>query len=169
MVSEPSLSFDPIAEAARQWTEHGWASAALGMSAVTSITRVAQILLHRVDTALKPLGLTFARYEILALLSFARSGALPLGKIGDRLQVHPASVTSAVDRLERESLVCRVPNPRDGRGILAQITPRGRRLAARATAILNARVFEAVDLEDSELERLVRLLAEVRHRAGDFP
>ena len=59
------------------------------MAVVTSIMRVQQVLLARVEAVLRPLGLTFARYEVLMLLRFSRKGCLPVGKIGERLQVHP--------------------------------------------------------------------------------
>src|SRR5688500_7757911 len=107
------LSIDPIAEARSHWEARGWHDAAPAMAVVTSIMRVHQLLIARVDSALKPHGLTFARYEVLMLLSFSRRGALPLGKIGARLQVHPASVTNAIDRLEHQRLVCRRPHPTD--------------------------------------------------------
>ncbi len=77
------------------------------MAAITAIMRTQQILLGRIETALKPFGLTFARYELLALLSFARSGALPMNKASALLQVHPTSVTNAVDRLQEAGLVLR--------------------------------------------------------------
>ena len=96
------------------------------MAVVTSVMRVQQLLLRQVEEVLRPLGLTFARYEVLMLLGFSRTGALPVGKVGERLQVHPASVTNAVDRLERDGFVERVANPRDGRSVLASITPAGR-------------------------------------------
>ena len=86
------------------------------MAAVTSVMRVQQIMLREVEAVLKPLGLTFARYEVLMLLSFSRAGSLPVGKMGERLQVHPASVTNAVDRLEHDGYVVRRRNPVDGRG-----------------------------------------------------
>ena len=105
-MAEPRrLSFDPIAEAERQWGLHGWTDQAPGMALVTSIMRLQQIFLSRADAVLRPLGLTFARYEVLMLLSFSRRGTLPLGKIGERLQVNAASVTNAVDRLEGDGLV----------------------------------------------------------------
>ena len=130
-MAEPRrLSFDPIAEAERQWGMHGWPDQASGMAVVTSIMRLQQIFLARADAVLRPLGLTFARYEVLMLLSFSRRGALPLGKIGERLQVNAASVTNAVDRLEADGLVPRQSNPDDGRGTLARLTPAGRRRAA---------------------------------------
>ena len=103
------------------------------MAVVTSIMRLQQVFLARADAVLRPLGLTFARYEVLMLLSFARRDALPLGKIGERLQVNAASVTNAVDRLEADGLVARRSNPDDGRVTLAALTPSGRRTATEAT------------------------------------
>ena len=135
-MSTPSLPFDPVAEATRHWREHGWGEAAVGMEAVTSLMRAQAIVQARVDEVLRPLQLTFARYELLMLLSFTRTGALPMAKAGARLQVHPASVTNAASRLEAAELVRRRPHPEDGRGVLVEITPAGRALAAEAPAAL---------------------------------
>lgn len=162
------LAFDPIAEADRQWRAHGWEGAARGMSVVTSIMRVHQLLQARVDATLHPFGLTFARFELLRLLAFSRAGALPLGKIGDRLQVHPASVTNAVDRLERAGLVRRRPQEDDRRGVLAEITRAGREVVEAATAELNTMVFADTGLSPHDQEELFRILRKVRHAAGDF-
>src|SRR6478735_5218414 len=91
------LGFDPIARAREQWVEQGWGQAADGMAAITSLMRAHQIVLARVEATLKPLGVTFARYEVLMLLWFSRRGSLPMKVIGSRLQVHPTSVTNALD------------------------------------------------------------------------
>jgi len=168
MAGDPRLAFDPIAEARRQWVEHGWAAAAEGMAAVTSVMRVQQVLMSRADAVLRPFGLTFARYEVLMLLLFSRRGEMPLGKVGERLQVGAASVTNAVDRLQHDGLVARRTNPVDGRGVLAAITPAGRRLARRTTDLLNEQLFEALELSDTELGPVVEGLREFRRRAGDF-
>lgn len=166
--SRGALPLDPIEEARRQWTVHGWETAAGGMAAVTSIMRVHQLVLQRVDRVLRPLGLTFARYEVLMLLLFSRNGELPLGKIGARLQVQPGAVTNAVDRLEADGLVRRREHPADGRITLAAITRPGRNLALRATRELNADVFEALGLTPTDNERLVGVLRKLRIDAGDF-
>ncbi len=108
------------------------------MAAVTSLMRAQQIVLARVQDVLRPHRLTFARYEVLMLLSFSRTGALPLSRLGERLQVHPASVTNVVDRLVAQGLIVRVPHPSDRRATLAEITAAGRALALAATADLNA-------------------------------
>ena len=162
------LPFDPVAEARRQWAAHGWDDAADGMAVVTSVMRTHQILLARVDEVLSPFGLTFARYELLTLLSFTKHGALPLGKAGVRLQVHPTSITNAVDRLEAQGLVRRVKHPTDGRATLAEITPEGRKVVRRATKELNERVFSALGIDDDEQAQLFGLLETFRRTSGDF-
>jgi DNA-binding MarR family transcriptional regulator len=160
------LPFDPIDEAARQW-EKRW-TAVPQMHAVTSLMRVQQLLLSRLDGLLKPHGLTFARYEALVLLSFTSRGSLPLGKMGLRLQVHPTSVTSIVDRLEAAGLVVRRRHPEDGRGVLAEITPAGRELVERATQDLVAAEFGLAALDEGALQELSELLRPIRKAAGDY-
>src|SRR5689334_3143897 len=160
------LPFDPIDEAARQWAQR-W-QAVPQMHAVTSLMRVQQIVLGRLDGLLKPLGLTFARYEALVLLTFSSRGALPLGKMGERLQVHPTSVTSIVDRLEVAGLVVRRPHPEDGRAVLAEITPAGKALVEQATDALVGADFGLGQLADDDLAELSGLLRPVREAAGDF-
>ena len=162
------LGFDPIDEARRQWVAHGWTDAADAMAVVTSVIRVEQIVMGRIDALLKPEGLTFARYELLVLLDFSRKGAMPLGKIGARLQVHPASVTNAVDRLESDGLVERRAHPDHGRTTLAAITAAGRQHARSATKLLNDGVFATLELDPHELELLFSTLRRFRATAGDF-
>jgi DNA-binding MarR family transcriptional regulator len=162
------LRFDPVAEARRNWRERGWEDAADGMALVTSVMRMHQIFLSRVDDSLAPFGLTFARYEVLMLLTFTRDGQLPLGKIGQRLQVHPASVTNVIDRLEGDGFVQRRPHPSDLRTTLAVITTKGKRVAAKATDVLNRDVFEDVGAPRAAIVDLFDAMADMRRAAGDF-
>ncbi len=163
-----ALPFDPIAEAHRQWTAHGWGDVADGMAAVTSLMRAQAIVQQRVDTELRPFDLTFARYEILMLLMFSRTGQMPLAAIGRRLQVHPTSVTSAVDRLEAQGFVVREAHPTDRRAKLARLTEEGGAVAKSATAQLNATVFADPGLQDGDGQALVAVLGRMRAAAGDF-
>jgi DNA-binding MarR family transcriptional regulator len=160
------LPFDPIARAAETWESRFGESTA--MAAVTAIMRVQQILLGHLDGLLRPHGLTFARYEALVLLSFSRDGELPMRIIGERLMVHPTSVTNTIDRLEHQHLVARKPNPRDGRGTLAAITPAGRAVMRRATDDLMEAEFGMGGYSKVQLEDLSRLLRRLRLAAGDF-
>jgi DNA-binding MarR family transcriptional regulator len=165
MVRPLGLPFDPIERAGQTWEKRfGPASA---MRAATSVFRVQQILLARFDEVLRPQELTFARYEVLVLLTFSRAGELPLKVIGSRLMVHPTSVTNAIDRLVAAGYVRRRPNPDDGRGVLAGITDRGRAVVEVATEALTALDFGLGDLPEAERESLFDILKRVRLGAGD--
>ncbi len=168
MTPSKPLSFDPIDEARRQWVDHGWKDAADGMAVVTSVIRAQQIYLARIDRILRPFDLTFARFELLTLLSFSRAGSLPMSKVGARLQVHPTSITSAVDRLEAQGMVRRVPHRTDRRTTLVEITAAGRRVLGRVTPVLNDEVFAAPGVSSSDADRLFALLRTLRADEGDF-
>jgi DNA-binding MarR family transcriptional regulator len=162
------LEFDPIAEAQERWTLHGWGEAAEGMAAVTSLMRAQQIVLARVEAALRPYDVTFARYETLMLLRFSRRGSLPMSRISERLQVHQSSVTNAVDRLESVGLVARTPHPQDRRATLVALTTAGRVLTEKATETINREVFTTLGLTPADTRALTRILATLRRSAGDF-
>ena len=161
---EPHLKFDPIDRAGELWQANFGDPAA--MKVTTSIMRVQQLLLGALDAALKPFEITFARYEVLVLLTFSQSGNLPLSKIGERLMVHPTSVTNAIDRLEAQELVRRVPDPHDRRRTLATLTPKGKSVTKQATRALTALTFGIEGLTTDELETLYLLLRKVRASAG---
>ena len=159
-MSDELSQFDALAEARRQWLARDLHEP-LSMYAAVSIIHAQQVVTTAIDRALKPLGLTFARYEVLMLLSFARTGALPITKVGERLLVHPTGITKLVDKLEAQQLVQREANPDDRRGILARVTPAGRDLGRRATEVLSGIRF-GVDLADDDIEQLTELLRQLR-------
>jgi DNA-binding MarR family transcriptional regulator len=162
-----TLPFDPIVEARRQWDAHWSPEATSAMVAVTSLMRAQQIVMARLNELLETLDLTFPRYEALMLLHYSRAG-LPLGKVSDRLQVHRASVTNVIARLVHSGYVTRTPHERDGRAVLAQITPAGREVARVATERLHAARFGTGPLDDGGCDELFALLEPLRRQAGDF-
>ncbi|MBK8470037.1 MAG: MarR family transcriptional regulator [Candidatus Phosphoribacter sp.] len=164
-----ALPFDPIRRAAALWRARWGPRAQVpAMAAATSIMRVQQVLLADFDAVVGSHGLTFARYEALVLLSFTSTGQLPMSKLGERLMVHPTSVTNSVQRLEAAGFVRRLPNPHDGRGTLAAITEEGRAVMEAATGDLIAGGFGMSVLSEAEQEQLFTLLCRVREARGDF-
>ena len=157
---------DLVAEARRNWTESGLTEVD-AMVAATSIARAHQIVLGRINQALAPFSLTFSRYEALALLSFTRSGSMAMARMGERLQVHPTSVTSTIDRLERDGLVTRAPHPDDRRATLATLTDAGREVLGASTTALEAIRWGMGDVPDGALTDLQVAMAHVRASAGD--
>jgi DNA-binding MarR family transcriptional regulator len=101
-------------------------------------------------------------------LYFSRAGHLPIKKVGQRLQVHPASITNSMDKLVRAELVRRDPDPNDGRSAVIVLTPKGCEVALKATEAINREVFESLALAPDRLSLLFEILAELRAEAGDF-
>jgi DNA-binding MarR family transcriptional regulator len=166
MVSRDPLPFDPIERAAELWADRIGPSGT--MAAVTSVMRVQQILLSAVDAALRPHGLTFARYEALVLLNFSRRGSLPMRLMGERLQLHPTSVTNIVDRLQADGLVRRVPHPTDRRATIVEITDDGHIVLESATKSVTEDDFGLRGLTHAESAQLTTLLGQIRRAVGDF-
>jgi len=158
------LPFDPIERAGILWEKH--VGDASSMRVATSIMRVQQLLLGEFDRVLKPLDLTFARFEVLRLVSFSREGRLPLSVIGERLMVHPTSVTNAIDRLVVSGLVARIPDDQDRRRVYASLTSDGKRVLRRATKALMDIDFGLAALNGSDRAQLFDVLRSVR--ASDF-
>ena len=149
------LPFDPIDEAARQWGLR-W-DRVPAMHAVTSLMRVQQLVIGRLDAILRPHGLTFARYEALVLLVLLPRLAAP-GQDGGA-----ASGAPDVGDLHRAAaggrgLVVRTPP----RTTVAACWPRSRRRGPgrveAATADLVASDFALEALTDAQLAELSALL-----------
>jgi DNA-binding MarR family transcriptional regulator len=163
----PNVERDPILEAYHLWNDQGWEDCAAGCTAVTSLMRVHQMMTRRADAILAPIDLTFARYELLVRLYF-REGSLPLTHLGKALQIHQTSITSLVDRLEKQGLIRRTPHPTDRRVTIAQITPAGRVLTGKAISLLNSEFFRDLGLTDREAQLLIGLLMKMRRSWDDI-
>ena len=109
-VSAEARTPDPVAEAAAHWRERYPDGARF--AALTGLIRTYGTTIRTIDTLLRPLGLSMARFEVLLVLSFARRKALPMGRLRDALMVHGSSVTYLVDRLELLGQVTREGDPR---------------------------------------------------------
>ena len=96
-------------------------------------------------------------WEFDVLSALRRVGApyqLSPGVLVQQTLVTSGTMTNRVDRLERRGLVRRLPDPRDRRGVLVQLTPAGRTLVDEAMA----------DLLEHERELLARMPARDRER-----
>lgn len=166
-----ALSVDPVAEATHQWATHGY-DAGPRLQASLSLIRVESIVRERNAEVLNEYGLSYGQHEVLMLLSFTKTGELPLGKIGERLMVHPTSVSNSVDALAALDMAERRDDPRDRRTRLARITRRGRHIARKTAASLSAAQFGLGELDEAEASELFRILLKLRaqdfqHAAGE--
>jgi DNA-binding MarR family transcriptional regulator len=88
--------------------------------------------------------------------------------MGQRLMIHPTSVTNIINRLEEQGLVRRVQHETDGRSTLAVLTDSGRLLAKRATKAVNAELFGLSTLDENDMRDLVRIIEKIRRNVGDY-
>ena len=87
----------------RAWDRRGWPAGGRGAATVLALFAAQRMLTNRIDRALRPAGLTLARFEVLAVLAHADGRPVHVTGLADALQVHPTSVSSAAasSRLKR--------------------------------------------------------------------
>ena len=137
------------------------------MAAATSLMRAQQLVLAAVEDELRPFGLTFSSYEALMLLSFTRRGEMPLGKMSDRLMVHPASHHQHRRSARGEGASSSgAATSTTGGGSWPRSRRPGGRSAAEATEPLNKIQFGLGMLDEAEAATVNRVLRPLR--AGDM-
>jgi DNA-binding MarR family transcriptional regulator len=142
-------------------SEHETTATSTAINFLEALMHGGRVVEAQVDAALGQVGLSSPKWFVLRRLVEA-GGSMSLGDAAERLACARSNVTQLVDRLEREGLVQRVPDPLDRRSILAQATTEGRRryLAGwRALGPLEAALASALtsperDLLGSALGRL---------------
>jgi DNA-binding MarR family transcriptional regulator len=119
-------------------------------------------------TELKPhRALDRSAYVILRLLQAA--GPLNVSALADRLNLDGSTVTRQVTALEKDGLVQRTPDPRDGRGTVIEPTGTG---LAQVEAVRKAR-REAYDLvledwSESDRAALAAMLERLTGTLDDY-
>ncbi len=118
-----------LSEWARERPDHD--AAPVGMFA--RVIRIAAIITRSAERWLAPLGLTWESFSMIVTLR--RAGEpfqlRPLELLQDSL-LSSGAMTNRIDRVEEMGLVVRLRDPNDRRGVIVQLTPRGRALADQA-------------------------------------
>ena len=109
-------------------------------------------------------GLGLSDFAVLKALLY--TGPLPVNTIGWKVLLTSGSITSAVDRLEAEGLVKRVPHPTDRRASLVSLTKAGRNKIRPASLRHAQTMAEVVSvLTPAEQQELVRLMKKLGKHA----
>lgn len=119
----------------------------------------AQTLAAELESAMADVGLSRAKYGVLAQL--ARAGAaLPLGELAAGQRCVRSNMTQLMDRLEADGLVRRVDDADDRRCVRAALTPLGEERHAQGRRQLDrfaARFVAPLSADDrAALERVLR-------------
>jgi DNA-binding MarR family transcriptional regulator len=132
---------------------------------------VGKLLERRADAATRrEIGLKYAQYEVLIRLRNA-GGEMRMTELARKLVSSPSRLTYQVDQLEKDGLVTRASAPDDERGVLAQITDRGRTLLHEVAGTQNDMIVTAVvkPLEPAEVDALAGLLGTLQvHLRGEL-
>jgi DNA-binding MarR family transcriptional regulator len=93
------------------------------------------------------------------LAATAEEGPLSQAELGRRLGIDPKDVVMALNALEREQLITRAPDPRDGRRNVVTITAAGRTRLRQLEGVLDAVHEELLEpLSPQERDQLNGLL-----------
>ncbi|WP_322097743.1 MarR family winged helix-turn-helix transcriptional regulator [Nakamurella alba] len=170
--SAPTDADAPVRTMLDQWRAERPEIDPTPMALFGRLTRADTLARAAIEENLARFGLQRGEYDVLATLR--RSGAphlLSAGRLAAAMLLSPAATTHRLDKLERAGLVERRPDPDDGRGTLAGLTPAGLALVDRAT---DGHLAGLVDLQGGltpaqrrELDRLLALFLRTAPGTGD--
>ncbi len=126
-------------------------------------------LMQRLGRELEDAGkIPLSTYDVLVQLA-ENGGRLRLRDLVDRVVLSQPGLSRKVARLENEGLVQRLPDPRDGRGVLVRLTRSGR-AALRSAAVVHIAGVERAFTElisDAEAAVLTRVFGRLLDRAEE--
>lgn len=130
-------------------------------SLMFALLEAAGTLAERLEAALATVGLSMAKYGVLAQLAETED-ALALSELAAMQSCVRSNITQLVDRLEREGLVRRVDDAEDRRVVRAELTPAGeerQREGARQVKRVEREFLGALsDPDRKSLERALRAI-----------
>lgn len=155
------------------------ADATSGVRLWLVLSKAVRALEAHARRSIAALDLCMSDFAVLEVL--LHKGPLPVNTIGRKVLLTSGSITTAVDRLERQGFVERRDHPTDRRARVVHLTPGGKKLIARAFAEHEKDMERAAGgLTRAERATLVKLLkklgigadpdaATLRDRAGLIP
>jgi DNA-binding MarR family transcriptional regulator len=128
-----------------------------------ALARTNDQLTRHYDRFFKPYNLTGTQYNALRILRGAGEAGLPCSEIGQRMITRDPDITRLLSRLEKRGLCTRASDEKDGRVILARITPEGLKLLCEIDQPIRELGNRLLNhLGETRLRSLIRLLEQVR-------
>ena len=151
---------DRIDKLVSEWQAEAPEFDVTAMEIVGRVIVLGQLLEARANTLLKPLGLSYTDFDVLAtLMRTGRPYALTPTALRRSVLITSGAMTAALDRLETGGLIVREPNPDDRRSLTARLTADGRRLVRKAARVRFADAVESIEqLSAPDRTRLAALL-----------
>jgi len=135
------------------------------------LARIGLYLSRRQEDVFGRFGLGRGEVGLLALLRVSGPNSqLSPTRLSRALLLSSAGVTSRIDRLERRGLIVRLPDADDRRGVLVELTDKGRELvdaAIAANTTSESEVLSRLDADErATLEQLLRKVISNLEPAG---
>jgi DNA-binding MarR family transcriptional regulator len=161
---------DRVDVVVREWRQHRPDLDFSPLEVVTRLLRAAHFVQVNLDGIASAYGLSHTG-DLDVLTNLDRAGPpyeRTPSELADLQLVTAGGMTVRLNRLQRVGLIERRPNPRDGRGVLVRLTPRGQQLAEDAlTTLIATQEAHIGGLEASKREVLAGLLREMLLTLGD--
>ena len=131
--------------------------------AVSRIAAIGKYLARTFDDTVADYGLNHGEYRLLLRLATrAADHRMSAGDLSKILALSSGAMTNRLDRLERAGLIRRVPDPRDRRGVLVELTAAGKERIDAAVSDQAAKEIDSLSsLSAKELTTLNQLLRKV--------
>jgi DNA-binding MarR family transcriptional regulator len=124
------------------------------------VNRLARMMAHQLGEELRPAGVAIGQWAVLMFL-WSRDG-MSQAELSRVVAIEPPTMVRTIDRMVRDGLVTRDPDPNDGRVSRIYLTERGRslrdELVPKAVGV-NAAVLSR--MKESEVRTLRRLLGKL--------
>jgi DNA-binding MarR family transcriptional regulator len=129
-----------------------------------ALYRASRAMIRGYAPLLEPLGLTYAQYLVLVVLS--ETDAVSVRQLGERLSLDSATLTPLLKRLETQGAIARQRDAKDERVVRVSLTKQGRALRAKCREFPVRAACGLGDLSDPALvEQIVHLRAELTELA----
>ena len=130
------------------------------------VNRAARRLANDLAEELRPLGVGVGQWAVLMFL-WSRDG-MSQAELSRLVAIEPPTMVRTLDRMVRDGIVTREPDPRDRRVTRIHLTPRGRslrdQLVPRAVAVNQAAEADLTAQESATLRRLLAKLVTTQGR-----
>lgn len=129
----------------------------------------ARLFARELERQLAPLGISPAYMPVLFAL--ADGAAMTQKALAERAAVEQPTMTATLNRMQRDGVIARRPNPDDGRSALVALTPKGFGAipdVERVVAAINALALEQLTPEERRnfLSLMRRIIAVLEMQAG---
>jgi DNA-binding MarR family transcriptional regulator len=144
-------------------------------SAIGRIQAIGKHVSRAFDETLADYGLNHGEYRLLLRLTTrGEDNRMSAGELSRALLLSSGAMTNRLDRLEKAGFVRRVPDPRDRRGVLVELTAAGR---AQIDAAVGEQAAKEIDVlaplsakDMAALNQLLRkVLVSLETAADDVP